>query len=986
VSFLSGKLLGPYEIVSPLGAGGMGEVYRARDTRLGREVAVKVLQAQFTADPERLHRFEQEARAAAALNHPNILVLHDMGTHEGAPYIVTELLEGETLRQRLREGSIPPAKVVALGVQIAQGLAAAHEKGIIHRDMKPENLFITGDGRVKILDFGLARLRREGLMPDEVLTEAPTVDTPTREGSVLGTVGYMSPEQAQGKPVDARSDVFSLGIVLYEMVTGRRPFEGDTNISVISSILRDTPAPITETQPLAPARLDQMVTRCLEKDPGARYPDASTLRDDLADLGAELSSDARKYVVRRTPARGRLLAAGLITAILAAVAVLFGIRWHLQSERERWVRQEALPKLEAIVDRIQRGWEGREAWDAFVLAKQIDAVAPGNPLVERLRPKFTTEAWIVSDPPGAEVHARYYDDPDAEPLSVGKTPLEHVPYPRGYTRIQLNLPGQSPIDDVFGYWAFMGRKTSYKLPAPGEVPEGMSLVPGGEFEVVLSGIRATETTADFAMDRHEVTNRDFKRFVDAGGYTDPKYWCQPFLDGGRELTLKEALARFTDRTGRPGPAVWEVGSYPKGQDEYPVSGVSWYEAAAYAEWTGKSLPTIFHWNQVAFTLASARIVPPANLNGSGPVPVGSTKSANRFGVSDLAGNVREWAWNASDGGQERLILGGGWNDPDYAFGDSFAQPAFDRSPTNGFRCIRYLKEEPRLASIQRPIKRQMRDFRAEKPVSDAVFAQYLRQFAYDRTPLDARIEEEETTPTGVRQKISFNAAYGGERMMAYLFLPVSEKPPYQVVVFFPGSAVINLRSSKSLDLGVVDFLPKSGRAVLYPIYKGTFERSDDLADDLPHDTALYKDHVIMWAKDLARSIDYLETRKDIDAGRLAFYGFSWGGRMGSTMPALEKRIKVNVLYVAGFSFQHAFPEVDEINYVSRVKQPTLMLNGDLDYYFPRETSQRPMFELLGTPAADKKWLLFPGGHSVPRTEMIKESLAWLDRYLGPVRS
>ena len=253
-----------------------------------------------------------------------------------------------------------------------------------------------------------------------------------------------------------------------------------------------------------------------------------------------------------------------------------------------------------------------------------------------------------------------------------------------------------------------------------------------------------------------------------------------------------------------------------------------------------------------------------------------------------------------------------------------------------------------------------------------------------KTPLAAKIEEEKTTPSGPRQKITFNAAYGGERMMAYLFLPDKGKPPYQVVVEFPGSGAISTRSSESLDLGRVDFLTKSGRAVIFPIYKGTYERGGDLHSDYAAETTAYKDYVIMWGKDLARSIDYVETRKDLDATRIAYYGLSWGGGLGSIMPAVEPRIKVNVLYVAGLGFQHALPEADEINYITRVKQPTLILNGELDFFFPAETSQRPMFELLGTPPADKKRLVFPGGHSVPRTEMIKESLEWLDRYLGPV--
>jgi formylglycine-generating enzyme required for sulfatase activity/dienelactone hydrolase len=606
-------------------------------------------------------------------------------------------------------------------------------------------------------------------------------------------------------------------------------------------------------------------------------------------------------------------------------------------------------------------------------------------LVDRLRPKFTREITITSDPPGAAVYAQYYDEPDAKAAFIGTTPLPHVRYPAGFTRIRLTLAGKPDLDDVIWNFSLVGDTWAYQFHAKGEVPDDMAWVPGGIFGMYLPGLDhlKPEPTTAFLIDRHEVTNRDFKRFVDAGAYSDPKYWREPFLDSGHELTFADAIARFTDRTGRPGPSTWEVGSYPPGHDAYPVSGVSWYEAAAYAAWAGKSLPTIFHWNRVAFTVASSRIIPMSNLAGSAAVETGGTKSMNRFGAYDLAGNVREWTWNSS-GGNERFILGGGFSDPDYAFADAYAQPPFDRSPLNGFRCIRATEQDPNFAALYRAIDRPHRDFLAEKPVPDNVFAQYLRQFAYDKTPLEAKIEEQQTTPSGVRQKITFNAAYGGERMMAYLFLPPTGKPPYQVVVEFPGSGAISTRSSASLDLGRLDFLPRSGRAVIFPIYKGTYERGGDLHTDYAEDTTAYKDYVIMWAKDLSRSIDYLETRTDIDAHRIAYYGLSWGGGLGAIMPAVETRIKANVLYVAGLGFQHALPEADQINYITRVKQPTLILNGELDFFFPAETSQRPMFELLGTPPAEKKRLVFPGGHSVPRVEMIKESLDWLDHYLGPV--
>lgn len=976
MSLETGQMLLNYRLETLIGEGGMGVVWKAIDTTLDREVAIKILPEAFSSDPERLARFEREAKLLASLNHPNIAAVYGLHEDGGVRFLAMELVRGGTLSKEIARG-LTILEVVGFGVAITDALAAAHRQHVIHRDLKPDNILIDEEGRPKVLDFGLAKL---GAF--EVSLEAKT-SLMTQQGMLVGTVAYMSPEQAEGKPVDPRSDVFSLGVVLYEMTTGRRPFGGDTSLSILSSVLRDEPKPITEFLPSVPPRLDRIIRRCLEKRPEARYADAAGLRDDLIRLRTDLTSDPGRTAALTPRTRRRM---ALLGVLAASGLVLLGTWWFRHAARERWVRQEALPKLQALADRIQLYEEGRASWDAFLLARKIEQVAPGDPSVERLRPKFSREVTITSEPPGASVYARYYDEPDGESVFIGKTPLERVRYPRDFTRLRLTLERHAPIEDLIGQQWIIGDRLTYRFPSPSVVPDGMSYVPPGTFDLLLAGLDhlKPEPIAAFAMDRHEVTNREYKRFLEAGGYADPTYWRQPFREKGREVSHQEALARFTDRTGRPGPATWEMGLYPEGQDDVPVGGLSWYEAAAYAEWAGKSLPTIFHWNQVAFPGAAGKIVPLANFGGKGPVPVGSTRSMNRFGVSDLAGNVREWTWNAEGRGGGHFILGGGWNDPDYSFNDAYAQSAFDRSPTNGFRCIRYLDREPNLAALQRTVERPERDFKKEKPVPDSVFAQYLRQFAYDKTALNARIEEEKTTSDGMRQKITFSAAYGGERMMAYLFLPTSAKPPYQVVVIFPGSGSIHTRSSAGLELGRAQFLQQSGRAVLWPVYKGTYERGGDYYSDYPSETTLYKDYLIMWEKDLARAIDYVETRKDLDASRIAYFGLSWGGALGAIMPAVERRIKVNVLYVAGLFYQRALPEVDGINYVTRVKQATLMLNGEHDFYFPPDTLQRPMFELLGTPAADKKRLVFPGGHVVPRTEMIKESLQWVDRYLGPV--
>ena len=314
-----GSRLGPYDIVAPLGAGGMGEVYRARDTRLGREVALKVLPEGFAADPDRLARFEREARAVAALSHPNILALFDFGSHEGTAYAVTELLEGETLRERLAGGPLPVRKATEYAAQVARGLAAAHEKGIVHRDLKPENLFVTADGRVKILDFGLAR--QDGPTLDTSDTRSPTLARPTDAGTVLGTVGYMSPEQVRGQVVDARSDLFSLGCVVHEMLTGQRAFQRETGPETMTAILREDPRPLPEA---CPPSLARVVERCLEKTPAERFQSARDLAFALEGATATSVTGRHAASAEEAPRSRRPVLLGLGLVAVAAASALGG--------------------------------------------------------------------------------------------------------------------------------------------------------------------------------------------------------------------------------------------------------------------------------------------------------------------------------------------------------------------------------------------------------------------------------------------------------------------------------------------------------------------------------------------------------------------------------------------------------------------------------------------------------------------------------------
>ncbi len=317
-----GHRLGPYEIVAPLGAGGMGEVYRAKDSRLGREVAIKVLPAEVATDSERLRRFEQEARAASALSHPNILTVFELGTHDGHPFLVAELLEGRSLREILAGGEAIAAKrALAWGSQIARGLAAAHDKGIVHRDLKPENLFLTRDGVVKILDFGLAKLNAPD---DRTLAAATTIaGAATGSGVILGTAGYMAPEQVRGAGVDARADLFALGCVLYELLGGQRAFRGDTSIETLNAILKEEPPPLAGLRTAISPAVSRIVERCLEKDPAERFQSARDLAFNLENLAAESGQATLPAGLRSTrpPALLRRLA-GLLLLLTALAGEL----------------------------------------------------------------------------------------------------------------------------------------------------------------------------------------------------------------------------------------------------------------------------------------------------------------------------------------------------------------------------------------------------------------------------------------------------------------------------------------------------------------------------------------------------------------------------------------------------------------------------------------------------------------------------------------
>lgn len=976
---LVGRQHGQYRILSVLGAGGMGEVYRAHDSKLGRDVAIKVLPETSENDAGRMARFEQEARVLASLNHPNIASIYGLEESGGVRALVMELVRGRTLAERIAAGPIRLEDALSIARQICDAVACAHAQGIIHRDLKPANIMITDSGIVKVLDFGLAKLTAEDANGDTA--SLPRTDS----GTVVGTIAYMSPEQLRGLPLDPRADLFSLGAVLYEMTTRERAFTGNSPIAISDAILHAQPRDFRNCP--VPTKLKAIIQKLIEKDPVKRYASATEVLRDLKTLEISLA-----------PTRAAGLSKKMWIAIGAAVVLpgIFAAWLWLESSREQWVLQTAIPEITRLIDT-------GEYVNAAEWIQKARAVLPKDPTLERLWMRATGEATIASTPSDAVVSFRRYRGDPNRWETLGKTPLQKVRVPRDAYVWRLDKPGFAsmffiaelggplppgfPLDPAQNGMSVAARPSidmMLKLRRERSVPPEMMVVCGGSTVLGYPFVAAAQVD-DFLIDQHEVTNEDYKKFVDAGGYARREFWKQLFVKNNRAVPWETAVSLFRDATGLPGPLTWEVGNYPPGHEKYPVAGVSWYEAAAYAEFVGKSLPTAYHWTRASqSSLYTSLIASGSNFANAGIRPVGDEGALSGFGTTDMAGNVKEWCLNEA-GDAKRLILGGGYSEPNYMFNFGDAQSPWERRADFGFRCVKL--DSPPSAAASAHLSVTIRDYQKLKPAPDDVFKTYTAFYAYDKGELNGRVEETVSIENSSLEKVTFDAAYGQERVTAYLFLPRNASPPFQTVVYFPGvfAFIVDRLDPSGLE-NSRGFILKSGRALLFPIWKGMYDRRDGFtpASSPP---AARRDHWIAWVKDVGRSIDYLETRKDMDCTKVAFFGDSLGAALGALLPAVEKRIKVAILSSGGFQpIIQYLPEADPLNFITRVTVPVLMLGGRYDPLYPLESSQRPFFDFLGTPGSDKKHVIYEGGHGAfPRPEAVRECLDWLDKYLGPVR-
>ncbi|TFG79467.1 MAG: hypothetical protein E4H23_05720 [Chrysiogenales bacterium] len=979
-----GKIISHYKIIEELGRGGMGVVYKARDVKLDRLVALKFLPPQISGDEEEKKRFIHEAKAASALDHPNICSVYEIGeTTEGQLFIAMGCYEGKTLKERIKAGPLSVHDAVEIAVQIAEGLKKAHGKGIIHRDLKPANIMLTDEGTAKIVDFGLAKQKGQTKL--------------TKTGTTLGTVAYMSPEQAMGKEVDHRTDIWSLGVVLYEMLAGKTPFRSEYEQAVVYAILNEEPEPLTKARSGIPDQLQRIVNKTLAKDLNNRCQTAIDLLQDLKPLQAGAAAPAASTSrLRSILLRPRVLVPAIL-AVCTLTAASFIYFKH--QAKVRWAREKLLPEIARIVEEND-AWRNLEP--AFRLAEQAEKVIPDDPRLAELFSKCSLNINIRTDPAGARVFMKEYTAPESEWTDLGVTPIEKVRVPIGIFRWKLEKEGYETVLAAATTWSGDSKKPDIIIPSDlirtldktASIPAGMVRVAGAE--------TPAGKLDDFFIDRCEVTNRQFKEFVNAGGYEDRRFWKEKFISDEKEVPWEEALKAFVDQTGQPGPATWQARDYPEGHGDHPVSGVSWYEAAAYTEYAGKSLPTGQHWGiargegtpliQLPQLGGYAVFAPFSNFRGKGTLAVGSLPGVTSYGAYDMAGNVREWCSNETP--QGRLIRGGAWDDNPYMFTKLSQAPAMERSPRNGFRCAVYQQPEKIPGGVFQTIGiPAVQNLYKMKPVPDQVYQIYKELYAYDKTDLQSRVETRKENPNGwILEKVSFAAAYGDERVPVYLFLPVNSEPPYQAVIYFPGGASAMQPSSADIENFYefpmfLSFIVKSGRAAVYPVYKGTFERITPAvlsARTSAADSRQRMELVIQRVKDFRRCIDYLETRPDIDAGKIAYEGMSWGGNMGPLITAVEERLKASVLM--GGSIQGTGrPEINRMTFVHRVKVPTLMLNGRYDTLQSFQETIKPLFDLLGTPAQHKKLLVYDTDHIPPRNEYIKETLAWLDKYLGPVK-
>ena len=986
ITRLNAALKGRYTIERELGVGGMGIVYLAHDATLERRVALKFLPPDIAEDDLAHERFRREALAAAAIDHPFLCHIYEIGEVDGEAFIAMEYVEGQTLRDRLKKGPLPLAEAFRVAEEIAGALAEAHQRGIVHRDIKPSNIMQTSGGHAKVMDFGLAKSTLTGADNEDAWNDLETL---TETGTTLGTTGYMSPEQIEGVSVDARSDIFSFGVVFYELLTGRNPFKKGSPLATMAAIATEDAAPLRGRVEGATRELDELLQRMLARSPGDRIQTTSEILDSLRDL--QEHHVERRAGTRRTVA----MLLGMTAVLVGVVAFLLPYRSRLNVEQAR----AAIPEIERLV-----------AEGDYLAASEIAADAarylPGDSALAALRPVFMDELTVITEPEGALVYLEPFaldetEGPDVRRL-IGTTPIVDMELPRGEYKAFIEMAGFETLErlvssELTRAEVRLGIDPAIVVEAimipSAEAPSDMVFVPGGEYGLI--GWRHLDPTVlnDFYIDKYEVANESYQEFIRAGGYSNPFFWTNPIRSGDGELPFADAMRLFTDRSGLPGPREWSNQEFPEGEDRHPVTGVSWYEAAAYAEYAGKALPTLYQWEKAARnglwthfegmvmpwglvavnTSASAR----ANYYGRGTEPVDAFGfGISPYGAYNMAGNVGEWILN--ERGEGYGAMGGSWEDASYVFVLGEARPALAASSAVGFRLVSRAEVGGRDQGSGPIVRSETIDQIA--PVDDATYQAFLSHYRYDKRDLDVQLIERLETPDWTREKVTFNGVE--DRVIAYLYLPKQAQPPFQLINWIVSRTVFQGRTAAEEVEAIMAPQIKGGRAVFAVVPRGAIERPwPEVVSAARVGTVVDRDMHILQVTEFRIGLDYLETRSEIDMRRVAHVGFSWGAvTRAIVFDAVEPRIRSIVYIGGGLRPSVRLPEVNVWNFVTRVTQPALVLTGRFDEEWPYEPYARNLYELL----SDATLELVDSGHLPPlelRNPIIN---AWLDETLGPV--
>lgn len=666
-----------------------------------------------------------------------------------------------------------------------------------------------------------------------------------------------------------------------------------------------------------------------------------------------------------------------VTLVLAAL-----FAYYFQTGRTQGsLLNEKLPEIISAYDNDELGV-------VYIETKRLRDEGNQNPIVESYFNKVTMPVSIYTEPAGAVVSFKRMQDTTDTWHHLGTTPIADIRMPTTFVEFEFKIGETAYREFTHSYYLTIDYNHFILSKSEGVLKDHVTFI-GGKKKLKYPGIDHLPaiTIGPYSMSQFEVTNKDYKEFVDAGGYTDPAYWDFPYHSAGKVLTYNETIKTFVDDFGELGPSVWSYGSYPEGQADFPVTGISWFEANAYAKYKGLSLPNLYQWANAAMLSHATDFVPNSNFSKNQLVAVGSMDSQNLNNVYDIAGNAREWILNDVDETHStKGILGGGFEDDPYYFNDYYGQSVLDRSPSNGFRLVKNLETDAEIdTSASGAISIPKRDFLNEETVSDDVFQIFKEQFDYPDKPLNAVLKVEPTSSGPYKvDRFEVSLPYEDAGILpGYIFYDSTYAKPLKPIIMFPGSGAIHLTNVEYMhkrSLNNMRYLMSEGYAVVLPVYLSTYERKDELESDYPDETESYKQHVIKWGKEYKRTIDYIYSREDMDSPNLTYLGYSWGGNMANTLLAIDDRVHSATLYVAGLCFQKSKKEVEAIHYTSRITMPVLMLNGEFDQYFPLETSQIPMFKSLGTKAEDKRHYVSKTGHFVPPEVRINEHLAWLKKY------